>query len=187
MDEELELIFDDARDHMQKSLDHLANELSRIRAGKANPSMLEAVHVEYYGSLSPLKNVSTITAPDARTLQIQPFEKGLIQDIEKGIMKSNLGFTPQNDGKVIRVVIPPLTEERRRDLVKQCKNAGEHAKVGIRNVRKDANENIRALKKDGFPEDQAKVAEDEIQKMTDSFSVKVDKQVEDKEKDIMTI
>lgn len=187
MDEELELIYDDAKEQMGKALEHLAAELLRIRAGKAVPTMLDGVMVEYYGSMSPLKNVATITAPDARSLAIQPFEKGLIQEIEKGIMRANLGFTPQNDGKMVRIALPPLTEERRRDLTKQARNAGEHAKVGIRNVRKDANEQIRALKKDGLPEDTAKSAEEKVQKFTDEYAAKVDVHVADKEKDIMTI
>ncbi|MFM1876976.1 MAG: hypothetical protein RL266_2713 [Bacteroidota bacterium] len=187
MEEELQFIFDTAEEAMEKALERLEHELARIRAGKANPAMLASVMVEYYGSMTPLKNLANVNTPDSKTLMIQPFEKGLLDEIEKGIMRANLGFNPGNDGKVVRINIPPLTEERRRDLVKQSKAVAEQAKVSIRNARKDANDEIKALQKDGMAEDTAKVAEADIQEMTTKFSAKVDVMMDEKEKDIMTI
>ncbi len=172
---------------MDSAIERLDHELARIRAGKASPNMLGSVQVEYYGSMTPLKNVANVNTPDSKTLQIQPFEKGLLEEIEKGIMRANLGFNPMNDGKVVRISIPPLTEERRRDLVKQAKAVAEQAKFSIRNSRKDANDEIKALQKDGMAEDAAKRAEGEIQDMTTSYSNKVDTLVAEKEVDIMTI
>lgn len=187
MEEELQFIFDSAEEGMDKAIERLEHELARIRAGKASPAMLSSVMVEYYGAMTPLKNLANVNTPDSKTLMIQPFEKGLLEEIEKGIMRANLGFNPGNDGKVVRINIPPLTEERRRDLVKQCRAVGEQAKVSIRNSRKDANDEIKALQKDGMSEDAAKVAEADIQEMTVKFSAKVDSLMEEKEKDIMTI
>lgn len=187
MQEELDFIFDAAEEGMQKALDRLEHELARIRAGKASPAMLSSVQIEYYGSQTPLKNVANVTTPDSKTLMIQPFEKGLLEEIEKGIMKANLGFNPGNDGKVVRINIPALTEERRRDLVKQAKAVAEQAKVSIRNSRKEANDEIKALEKDGLSEDLAKDAEAKIQDLTTKFSDKADALVDEKEKDIMTI
>lgn len=187
MEEELEFIFDSAKEGMENAIERLEHELARIRAGKASPQMLTSVMVEYYGSMTPLKNVANTTTPDSKTLQIQPFEKGILEEIEKGIMRANLGFNPMNDGKVVRISIPPLTEERRRDLVKQARAVAEQAKVSIRNSRKDANDEIKKLQKDGMSEDIAKRAEGEIQDLTTDYSNKVDSLVEEKEKDIMTI
>ena len=187
MEEDLQFIFDSAKEAMDKALERLDHELARIRAGKASPSMLGSVQVEYYGSMTPLKNVANVNTPDSKTLQIQPFEKGLLEEIEKGIMRANLGFNPMNDGKVVRISIPPLTEERRRDLVKQSKAVAEQAKVSIRNARKDANDEIKALQKDGMSEDIAKSAEDDIQTQTTDYSLRVDTLVSAKEVDIMTI
>lgn len=187
MEEELKFIFDSAKEGMENAIERLDHELARIRAGKASPQMLGSVQVEYYGSMTPLKNVANVNTPDSKTLQIQPFEKGLIEEIEKGIMRANLGFNPMNDGKVVRISIPPLTEERRRDLVKQSKAVAEQAKVSIRNSRKDANDEIKALQKDGMAEDTAKVAEADIQELTTTYSNKVDAMVAEKEVDIMTI
>jgi ribosome recycling factor len=187
MEEELEFIFDSAKESMDSALVRLDHELARIRAGKANPMMLASVMVEYYGAMTPLKNLSTTTTPDSKTLQIQPFEKGLLEEIEKGIMRANLGFNPMNDGKVVRISIPPLTEERRRDLVKQARAVAEQAKVSVRNARKDANDEIKKLQKDGMAEDAAKRAEGNVQELTTTYSNKVDVLVEEKEKDIMTI
>jgi ribosome recycling factor len=187
MQEELEFIFDSAEEGMQKAIERLEHELSRIRAGKASPAMLNSVQVEYYGSMSPLKNLANVTTPDSKTLMIQPFEKGLLEEIEKGIMRANLGFNPGNDGKVVRINIPPLTEDRRRDLVKQAKAVAEQAKVSIRSSRKEANDEIKSLEKDGLSEDLAKDAEAKVQDLTTQFSNKVDSLVEEKEKDIMTI
>lgn len=187
MSEEVLLVLDEAKEQMEKGIVHLANELSRLRAGKSNPAMIEGVKVEYYGTLTPLHQVANVSTPDARTLTIQPWEKQLLYPIEKAIINSNLGFNPSNDGVLIRIVIPPLTEERRRDLVKKAKAEGETAKVTIRNARRDANEYVKKLQKDGLPEDMAKDAETKIQQITDKFIVKVDEVLAQKEKDIMTV
>tara|TARA_R110000868_G_scaffold334161_2_gene594843 strand:+ start:340 stop:903 length:564 start_codon:yes stop_codon:yes gene_type:complete len=187
MEEDLKFIFDSAKEAMENAMERLEHELARIRAGKASPAMLSSVQVEYYGSNVPLKNVANVNTPDSKTLMIQPFEKGILEDIEKGIMRANLGFNPGNDGKVVRISIPPLTEERRRDLVKQAKAVAEQGKVSVRNARKDANDEIKALQKDGLSEDRAKSAEAEVQDMTTNFSNKVDSLVAAKEVDIMTI
>ncbi|HAP70367.1 MAG TPA: ribosome recycling factor [Flavobacteriales bacterium] len=187
MEEDLQFIFDSAKEGMESAMERLEHELARIRAGKASPAMLTSVQVEYYGSNVPLKNVANVNTPDSKTLMIQPFEKGILEEIEKGIMRANLGFNPGNDGKVVRISIPPLTEERRRDLVKQAKAVAEQGKVSIRNARKDANDEIKALQKDGLSEDRAKSAEAEVQDMTTDFSNKVDTLVSAKEVDIMTI
>ncbi|MFN4123064.1 MAG: ribosome recycling factor [Flavobacteriales bacterium] len=172
---------------MEKAIQHLEFELSKIRAGKATPAMLEGIVVEYYGSPTALNQVASVSAPDARSLTIQPWEKQMLGPIEKAIFAANLGFTPQNDGILIRINIPPQTEERRRDLVKQAKAEAEHAKVGIRNVRRDANEVIKKMVKDGMEEDIAKDAEAKIQQLTDSYIAKADKHLETKEKEIMTV
>jgi ribosome recycling factor len=184
---DLTKLINDNKAHMVKAIDHLEAELSKIRAGKANPSILDGIHVDYYGTTTPLSQVSSITTPDARTLVIQPWEKGMLVVIEKAILVANLGFTPMNDGAVIRISIPPLTEERRKDLVKKTKAEAEHAKVAIRNLRRDANEHIKKEIKAHLPEDLAKDAEDKIQKMTDQYIAMVDKHLESKEKEIMTI
>jgi ribosome recycling factor len=187
MEDELKFIFDSAKEGMDNAIERLESELTRIRAGKASPNMLGSVQVEYYGSMTPLKNVANVNTPDSKTLQIQPFEKGLLEEIEKGIMRANLGFNPMNDGKVVRISIPPLTEERRRDLVKQARAVTEQAKVSIRNARKEANDEIKSLQKDGLAEDSAKRAEGEIQDMTTTYSNKADSVLAEKEVDIMTI
>ncbi len=187
MNEELNMIFDMAKESMQGSIQHLANELLKIRAGKASPAMLDGIFVEYYGSSTPLNQVANVNTPDARTLTVQPWEKSMLEPIEKAIINSNLGLNPQNNGDIIIINIPTLTEERRRTLLKQAKAEGENAKVGIRNARKDANDEVKRLQKDGLPEDMAKDAEEEVQKITNSFSNKVDELIEKKEKDIMTV
>lgn len=184
---EVKQIIDHMQDHMQKAINHLEAELVKIRAGKATPSMLDGIMVDYYGSMTPLNQVANINTPEARTIVIQPWEKAMIKPIEKGIIDANLGLTPANDGIMIRINVPPLSEERRRDLVKRAKAEGEHAKVGIRNLRRDANENIKKAQKAGLPEDLAKDAETKTQKITDDFIVKVDKHLEAKEKEIMTV
>lgn len=181
------MVYDDAKESMVTAMERLEKELLKIRAGKANPSMLAGIFIEYYGSQTPLKNVANVTTPDAKTLMIQPFEKGLIEEIEKAIQKANLGFNPQNDGKVVRITIPALTEERRRDLVKMAKAVAEAAKVSIRNARKDANDMVKDLKKDGLSEDMAKDGEANIQTLTNDYSGKVDALLVVKEEDIMTI
>jgi ribosome recycling factor len=174
-------------DHMQKAITHLEVELNKIRAGKASPAMLDGVMVDYYGAMTPLSQVASINTPEARTLVIQPWEKSLIKNIEKAIIDSNLGLAPSNDGIMIRISVPPQSEDRRKDLVKRAKAEGEHAKVGIRNLRRDANDNIKKLQKAGLPEDLAKDGEAKSQKITDDYISKVDKHLEAKEKDIMTI
>lgn len=172
---------------MEKSIKHLEDELSKVRAGRANPSMLGEIKVDYYGTLSPLAQVSNVAATDARTLMIKPWDKSLLHAIEKAILASNIGLTPQNDGEVIRLNIPTLTEERRKALVKQVHQIAEHSKVSIRTARREANDAIKALQKSGLGEDVAKQAEHDIQHFTDAYIAKVDKHVEAKEKEIMTV
>lgn len=187
MTEELELIYDDLKSSNAKSLDHLENELTKVRAGKATPSMLSGVMVDYYGSPTPIQQVGNINSMDARTLTVQAFEKSMLNEIAKGIMNANLGLNPQNNGEQLIIQIPLLTEERRRDLVKKAKAEGEHAKVGIRNNRKDSLDMVKSLKAEGLSEDMVKDAENEIQNLTNLFIKKVDDLVDLKEKDIMTI
>lgn len=177
----------DARALMEKAIDHAENELTKIRAGKASPSMLDGITVDYYGTQTPLSQVGNVNTPDARTLVIQPWEKSLLGPIEKAIMEANLGMNPQNDGSIIRINVPPLTEERRRDLVKKAKAEAELGKVAIRNIRKEANERIRRLKSEGVSEDEMKTGEGEVQKLTDQYIAKIDQLSEVKEKDIMTV
>ncbi len=187
MNEEVELIQMDADENMQRSIKHLESELSRIRAGRASINMFDGIMVDYYGSPTPLSQVSSINVPDARTLAIQPWEKTMIEPIEKAILAANLGITPQNNGEIIRINIPMLTEERRRNLVKQVKNEGEAAKISIRSNRRDANDQLKKLLKDGLSEDIEKDAESIIQDLTDRFIKKVDDIIDAKEKDIMTV
>ena len=177
----------DAKALMDKAIDHADNELNKIRAGKASPSLLDDVMVDYYGSPTPLSQVGSVNTPDARTIVIQPWEKSLLAPIEKAIKEANLGVNPQNDGIIIRINVPPLTEERRRDLVKKAKAEAETGKIAVRNIRKDANEKIKKLKTEGVSEDEIKVGEAEIQKLTDAYIIKVDQLSEAKEKDIMTV
>lgn len=177
----------DAKAAMEKAIDHADNELNKIRAGKASPSMLDDVMVDYYGTATPLAQVGSVNTPDARTIVVQPWEKSLLGAIEKAIMEANLGVNPQNDGVIIRINVPPLTEERRRDLVKKAKAEAEMGKVAIRNIRKDANEKIRKLKAEGVSEDEMKAGEAEVQKLTDANIAKIDQLSEAKEKDIMTV
>jgi ribosome recycling factor len=183
--DEIELFLEEARDLMTKALVHLGNELAKIRAGKANPSMLDGIQVSYYGAMSPLNQVASVTTPDARSIFIKPWEKGLISEIEKSIINANLGLTPQNDGQQIIINIPILTEERRKQLVKQVGNEVEHGKVSVRNIRKDINEHLKKIK--GVSEDDIKNAEDVVQKLTDEFVGKIDAQMKKKEAEIMTV
>ena len=185
--EEINLILEDSKQAMEKSIIHLNLELGKIRAGRANPSMLDSVKVDYYGSLTPLSQISNISTLDSRTLTIQPWEKAMLEDITKTIMNANLGLNPQNNGEVILITVPVLTEERRIDLVKRSKAEGEQAKISIRSQRKDANEMIRNLKEEGLSEDEIKTSEEEIQKLTDLFTRKVDELVDLKEADIMKV
>jgi len=187
MSEEVQLYIDDAKDKMQKALTHLENELIKIRAGKANPNMLHGVVVDYYGSKMPLNQVSNVNTTDARTIIVQPWEKTMIDPIEKAIFAANLGLTPINSGDLIRINVPPLTEERRHQLVKQVKHEGENAKVSIRNARRESIEEIKKLQKEGIPEDEIKKAEDEMQKLTDNNSKKVDEILHRKETEIMVV
>ncbi len=187
MNEEVQMVYEMAKETMEKTIEHLVNELMRIRAGKANVHILDGVMVDYYGTPTPLNQVSNISTPDAKTIMIQPWEKSMIEPIEKALMVSNVGITPGNNGEVIRLVVPQLTEERRVDLVKQVKNEGENARVSVRNARREANDEYKNMQKDGLSEDETKTAEDDIQKLTDEFTEKVEKIVEAKDQDIMTI
>jgi ribosome recycling factor len=187
MNEEVQEVIKEAKGKMKKAVDHLANELARVRAGKANPRILDGINVDYYGASTPLYQVANIGTPDAKTITIQPWDKNVIDNIEKAIMDSNLGLNPQNDGELIRLNIPPLTEERRKDLVKQIHSEGENAKVSVRNARREANEKLKKLKNEGIPEDETNRGEDEVQKLTDTYGKKVDEVMEAKEKEIMTV
>lgn len=187
MNEEVQLILEETKSSMFKALKFLEEDLRKIRAGKASPDMLNGITVEYYGMPTPLNQVAGIKLLDARTLLVQPFEKKLIGDVERAIFQSNIGVTPQNDGENIRLQIPPMTEERRRDLVKQSKSEGEQCKIVIRNARKEANETIKDLQKDGLSEDLAKDAESNVQNLTNEHITKVDKMLQLKEEEILTI
>lgn len=187
MNEEVQFILEDAAERMAKALEHLDKELGKIRAGKANPKMLEGLLVDYYGTMTPLQQVSNINTPDARTIAIQPWEKAMINPIERAIMAANLGMNPDNNGEIIRLNVPPLTEERRKGLVKQAKQEAEEAKISVRTIRRDVIEEVKKLKKDGLPEDMEKDAEGEAQKLHDRFIKKVDELMEKKEKDILTV
>lgn len=187
MNEEIELIIEETEERMNKALEHLEHELARLRAGRSNPALLDGVSVDYYGVNSPLNQVSNINTPDAKTIMIQPWEKNMLGTIEKAIMAANIGLTPVNNGEVIRINIPPLTEERRHQLVKQVRNEGETAKISIRNARKWANDELKRLLKEGLPEDLEKDAADKVQEITNSFNSKVDKVMAVKEKDVMTV
>ena len=187
MSDDLELILEDTRDNMQKALNHLESELIKIRAGKASPQMLEGLTVDYYGSPTILNQVGNISVMDARTLTIQPWEKNMLQPIERAIINANLGVTPQNDGNIIRLFMPPLTEERRREFVKRAGGEGEQSRVAIRNIRRDAIEQIKKLQKDGLSEDEAKDAEKEMQDITDKHISLVEKHLQAKEKEIMSV
>lgn len=187
MNEEVELILEDTTDRMSRSVKHLENSLTKIRAGRANVNMLDGITVDYYGSQTPLNQVANINTPDARTLAIQPWEKTMIDAIEKAILVANLGLTPMNNGEIIRINIPILTEQRRQELVKQVKNEGENAKVSIRNIRREANDYLKKLLKEGLSEDEEKDAEKVVQEHTDEFTKKIEDTIELKEKDILTI
>jgi len=185
--EEIDLILEDTKERMEKSIQFLISELKKIRAGKATPSMLDSVMVDYYGSPTPILQVASITTPDSRTLFVKPWEKTIIQDIEKAIVSSDLGLNPQNDGENVIINIPPLTEERRLILVKQIKGESEKGKISIRSVRKESNEMIKKLSNEGISEDSIKDGENEIQKITDSKINKIDEIIRSKETEITTI
>jgi len=185
--EEIDLILDDTKERMDKSIQFLISELKKIRAGKAMPSMLDGIMVEYYGTPTPILQVASITTPDSRTIFVKPWEKTIIQDIEKAITDNDLGLNPQNDGENIIINIPALTEERRLVLVKQIKGEGEKGKISIRSVRKESNELMKKLSNEGFSEDAIKDGESEIQKITDSKISRIDEIIKSKETEITTI
>lgn len=187
MEEELKMYLDDTKEQMERSVSYLIEEIDKIRAGKASPKILGDVMVEYYGSMTPLAQVANVSVPDPRTIAVQPWDKKMIAPIEKAIMNANLGLNPENNGEIVRINIPILTEERRKDLVKQAKAEGENAKVGLRNARRDAIDAFRKMVKDGLAEDRGKDAEALTQKLTDEYNKKIDEILAKKEKDIMTI
>lgn len=183
--EELELYLEEVNEHMTKSLAHVGNELGKIRAGKANPAMLDGIMVQYYGTPTPINQVASITFPEARTIFIKPWEKGTIPEIERAIMNANIGLTPQSDGLQVIINIPMLSEERRKQLVKQVHHECEQGRVSIRSIRKEANEQLKKIK--GVSEDEVKNAEDEVQRLTNDFITKVDGLMKKKEVEIMTV
>ncbi|MGI6338213.1 MAG: ribosome recycling factor [Bacteroidales bacterium] len=187
MNEEVEVIIEETKDRMEKALGHLEHELARLRAGRATPVLLDGITIDYYGVNSPLSQVSNINTPDPKTILIQPWEKNIIGTIEKAILAANIGLTPINNGEVIRINIPPLTEERRRKLVKQVRNEGETAKISIRNARKWANDEFKRMLKEGLPEDLEKTSTETVQELTGTYTSKVDKIMATKEKEVMTV
>tara|TARA_X000000368_G_scaffold342550_1_gene281092 strand:- start:388 stop:951 length:564 start_codon:yes stop_codon:yes gene_type:complete len=187
MTEDIELILDVAQEQMSEAIIRLESILSKIRAGKASPNMLSAVKVDYYGAVTPLSQMANVSTPDPQTISIQPFDKSVMADIEKAIIEANIGLNPMNNGEIIMINVPALTEERRRDLVKQVKSETENSKVSIRNTRQKANEEVKKLAKDGISEDMARDAETSVQTLTDKYIAITDKHFEEKEKDVMTI
>jgi len=187
MVEDLNMIYDELKSSNEKTISHYENELTKIRAGKASPAMLQSVIVDYYGSPTPLQQVANVNTMDARTITVQPWEKAMLDEIMRGIINANLGFAPQSNGESLLISVPPLTEERRRELVKRAKGESESAKVGVRNNRKDAIDMVKDLKSDGLSEDLQKDAESEIQNITNASSTRIDQLFDVKEKDIMTI
>lgn len=187
MSAELNTIIEQTQDTMEKSISHLETELIKVRAGKATPNLVDGLVVDYYGNPTPISQVGNISVADARTLTIQPWEKNMLQPIERSIIAANIGITPQNDGNMIRLFMPPLTEERRKELVKRAQGEGEHSKVAIRSLRREAMEQIKKLQKNGLSEDICKDAENNIQELTDTFITSVDKRLAAKEKEIMTV
>lgn len=187
MTEETQFALEEAREGMQLALQHLEKEFQKIRAGKASPIMLEGVKIDYYGAMTPLEQTANITTPDPKQIIVQPWDKSVLPLIDKAIQAANLGFNPKNEGEILRIIVPPLTEERRRDLVKKAKTEAENSKISIRNIRRSANDTAKQLKKDGTPEDEISKLESEIQKLTDDYIEKIDKILETKEQDIMTV
>jgi len=187
MNEFIKMELEEAVSNMEKALVHTDTEFTKIRAGKATVGMLDGIMVDYYGAATALAQVANVNTPDARTIVVQPWEKNMISPIEKAIMEANIGLNPQNDGQLIRLNVPPLTEERRRDLVKKVKEEAEKGRITVRNIRKSTNESIKKLKNDGASEDEIKLGEAEVQKLTDAFILKVDHLAEVKEKDVMTV
>ena len=187
MSEDLKFIIDSTEEAMQEAVTHLENELTKIRGGRASVNMVDGIMVDYYGTMTPLNQVANVNTPEPRTLAIQPWEKSMIDPITRAIQAANLGFNPSNNGVMVICAIPPMTEERRKQMVKKAKEEGEHAKVSIRTSRKEANEQVRALLKSGLTEDEVKGGEAKVQQITDTYTAKVDKHLEAKEKDIMTV
>ena len=187
MNEEVQFLLEETREGMQLAISHLEKEFQKIRTGKASAQMLDGIRIDYYGAPTPLDQLSNINTPDPKQIVVQPWDKNALPLIEKAIMAANLGFNPRNDGEVLRIIVPPLTEERRRDLVKKAKTEGENTRVAIRNIRRTSNESARKLEKQGIPEDEIKKVESDIQELTNSYISKVDKLLEIKEKDIMTV
>lgn len=187
MNEELDFLFEEAEEKMGNAIGHLEREFIKIRAGKANPQMLDSVMVDYYGTMTKLAQTSNINTPDPKSIVVQPWDKSMLPVIEKAIMTANLGFNPQNDGEIIRIIVPPLTEERRKELVKRSKSEAENTKVSIRNVRREVLDSAKKLEKEGAPEDLVKRFETQIQDLTNKFIAKIDDMVDEKEKDIMTV
>lgn len=185
--EDIDIILDEVREQMAASIKHLEKELLKVRAGRANPAMLEGVYVEYYGAPTPLNQVANVGTPDARTLSVQPWEKTLIPDIEKAIINANLGLNPQNNGEIVMINIPVLTEERRKELVKKARAEGEEARIGLRNARKDGNDMLKKLADDGVSEDIIKDGEAEVQKITDGYNKNIENILEKKETEIMHV
>lgn len=187
MTDECILCLEEAREHMENAIAHVEKEFHKIRAGKASPQMLEGVKFDYYGAMTPLEQAANITTPDPRQIIVQPWDKSVLGTIEKAILAANLGFNPKNEGEVLRISVPALTEDRRKEMVKKAKTEAENSKISIRNARRNANEMAKQLKKDGTPEDMIKQLEGEIQKLTDHYIEEIDKLLEAKEKDIMTV
>ena len=187
MEEEVQLYLDDAKEKMEKSVNHLFAELVKLRAGKASPQMLDGIHIDYYGTSTPLAQVANINTPDAKSIVIQPWEKKIINEIEKAILAANIGVTPMNNGEIVRLNLPALTEERRMQLVKTVKHEGENAKVSIRNARRETIEELKKLQKNGLAEDSEKNATEKVEKMTESYYKKVDEILARKESEILTI
>lgn len=187
MTDDISIILEETTNSMKKAMSHFESELSKIRAGKATPTMLDGITVDYYGNPTPIGQVGNISAVDARTLTIQPWEKNMLQPIERAIIASNIGINPQNDGVIIRLFLPPLTEERRKELVKRSNGEGEQAKISVRSIRRDSIEQIKKLEKEGLSEDQAKDAENGVQDITDTYISITDKYLETKEKEIMVV
>lgn len=187
MSDELNIITESAQENMDRAISHLETELVKVRAGKAHPNLVDGIVVDYYGTPTLISQVGNVSVADARTLTIQPWEKNMLQPIERAIIAANIGINPQNDGNIIRLFMPPLTEERRKELVKRAQGEGEHSKVAIRNIRRDAMEAVKKLQKNGLSEDVCKDAEKNIQETTDRYIALVDKHLAAKEKEIMTV
>ncbi len=187
MSDDAMLVLEEVKEQMEHALRHLEKEFQKIRAGKANPNMLSGVRVDYYGVMTPIEQTANINTPDPYSIVVQPFDKSTLYEIEKAIMNANLGFNPSDEGDQLRIKVPPLTEERRRELVKKAKQVAEETKIGVRNARRHGNDEAKKLEKEGLSEDETKRLEDEIQKLTDQYIEKIDKTLESKERDIMTI